>query len=127
MSLLPDSFVETDGESPTVVDFTLAGTPYQIINGGPHFQLTEAASICVLTKDQEETDRLWAALTADDGSESMCGWLKDRWGVSWQIVPEALVNALSAEDRDAAARAQAAMMEMHKIDIAKIESAFNGH
>ena len=128
VSLLPNSFVETesDGGTPLVVEFTLAGTPYQILNGGPHFKLTEAASISVLTKDQDETDRLWEALIAGGGAESMCGWLKDRWGVSWQIVPEALVDALGARDRDAAARAQAAMMEMQRIDIAKIDAAFRG-
>ena len=77
-----------------------------ILNGGPHYVLTPAASISVLTKDQEETDRLWTALTADGGRESRCGWLVDRFGVSWQIVPETLIRMINAEDREAAGRAQ---------------------
>ncbi len=130
VALLPDSRIETvvrpdpDGP-PLVVEFTLAGAPYMILNGGPHYQLTPAASISVLTTDQAETDRLWAALTADGGSESQCGWLTDRYGVSWQIVPEALPRLLGAEDRTAAARAQEAMLTMGKIDIAALEAAFN--
>ena len=80
----------------------------------------------MLTKDQDETDRLWAALTANGGRESQCGWLVDRFGVSWQIVPEALVRMLNAEDRAAAGRAQSAMLEMRKLDIAALEAAFRG-
>ena len=131
VTLLPDSRIETavrpepDGPA-LVVEFTLAGAPYMILNGGPHYQLTPAASISVLTTDQAETDRLWAALTADGGSESQCGWLTDRYGVSWQIVPEALPRLLGAEDRAAAARAHEAMMAMRKLDIAALEAAFNG-
>ena len=75
-----------------VVEFTLAGTPFQALNGGPHFTLDEAVSISVSTEDQAETDDLWAALTADGGAESQCGWLKDRFGLSWQIVPKRSVR-----------------------------------
>lgn len=131
VSLLPDSAIERtfspepDGP-PLVVDFTLAGTPYQILNGGPHFKLSEAASISVLTRDQAETDRLWKTLTADGGEESMCGWLKDRFGVSWQIVPEAVPELISHSDKPAAKRAMDALMQMRKIDVAAIEAAFNG-
>ena len=78
------------------------------------------------TDDQAETDRLWNALTADGGKESDCGWLKDKWGVSWQITPKALLQAVSSDDRAAAGRAMAAMMKMQKIDIATIEAAFRG-
>jgi predicted 3-demethylubiquinone-9 3-methyltransferase (glyoxalase superfamily) len=129
-SLLPDSHVEGDvapgdGE-PLVVEFTLAGAPMMILNGGPHFVLSPAASISVLTKDQAETDRLWSALLAGGGKESMCGWLVDRFGVSWQIVPEALPRLLGQPDRQAAQRAQAAMMTMRKIDIAALEAASAG-
>lgn len=129
-TLLPDSRVEPadwpgDAE-PIIVNFTLAGTPYQILNGGPHYQLSPAASISVLTEDQAETDRLWDALTADGGEESMCGWLTDRWGVSWQIVPEALVAMQTAEDQVAAERARQAMYTMRKIDIAALRAAFDG-
>ena len=130
VSLLPDSFVETgftpdrDGP-PLVVEFTLAGAPYMVLNGGPMFKPSPAASISVLTKDQAETDRLWAALTAEGGSESMCAWLIDRYGVSWQIVPEILPALLSADDKAAAGRAREAMMQMRKIDIAALKAAFH--
>ena len=129
-TLLPDSRVD-GGDSrseaePMIVDFTLAGTPYRILNGGPHFPQSPAASIVVTTDDQPETDRLWAALTADGGSESMCGWLVDRWGVSWQIVPNALPALLGADDRAAAERARQAMLAMKKIDIAAMQAAFDG-
>jgi len=88
VSLLPDSYIENvvhpkPGEPPLVVEFTLAGAPMMILNGGPQFTHSEAASISVLAKDQEETDRLWSALTAGGGTESMCAWLKDKYGVSW--------------------------------------------
>lgn len=111
---------------PLVIDFELDGVPYQILNAGPHFKQTEAVSIMVQTEDQAETDRLWNALTADGGQESMCGWLKDKWGVSWQITPVALLRATTSDDRAAAKRAMDAMMKMRKIDIATIEAAFRG-
>jgi predicted 3-demethylubiquinone-9 3-methyltransferase (glyoxalase superfamily) len=131
VSLLPDSEVEslyrpTADAPPLVVDFRLAGTPYQALNGGPQFPHSEAASISVLTENQAETDRLWAALTADGGSESRCGWLNDRFGVSWQIVPEAVPRLLGADDREAAGRAFQALMGMVKIDIAVLQAAFDG-
>ena len=129
VSLLPDSAIDAvyrpnPGAPALVVEFTLAGAPYMVLNGGPQYRHTPAASISVLTKGQEETDRLWAALTADGGQASRCGWLVDRFGVSWQIVPEALVRMLNAEDREAAGRAQSAMMEMRKLDVAAVEAAF---
>ena len=131
VSLLPDSRIESifrpQPDAPALtVDFTLAGTPYQVLNGGPHYTLSPAASISVTTQDQAETDRLWASLTADGGEESMCGWLVDRWGVSWQIVPQRLLELLSHPDSAAAGRAQEAMMHMRKIDIAALDAAFNG-
>lgn len=131
VSLIPRSRIETvfrpdpDGP-PLVVEFTLGGTPYQILNGGPQFRLTEAASISVMTEDQAETDRLWDALTDDGGREDRCGWLKDRYGLSWQIVPRALPRLLSDPDRDAAGRAMQAMMGMRKIEIAQLEAAHDG-
>lgn len=132
VSLLPDSFVENElrmneAEPPLVIEFTLAGTPMMILNGGPPLTRTDAASISVLTKDQQETDRLWAALTANGGEESVCGWLKDRYGVSWQIVPEVMPRMFSSTDRQAAGRAMAAMMQMRKIDIAAVRAAFEGN
>jgi predicted 3-demethylubiquinone-9 3-methyltransferase (glyoxalase superfamily) len=126
--LVPGSALETDapeGSDPIVVAFSLGGVPYQILNGGPHHRLTAAASIVVTTRDQPETDRMWDALTADGGAPGRCGWLTDRWGVSWQIVPEALPRLLGAPERAAAGRAQAAMMEMNKIDIAALVAAFD--
>jgi predicted 3-demethylubiquinone-9 3-methyltransferase (glyoxalase superfamily) len=130
VGLIPNSALETDaphGLQPIVVAFSLAGVPYQILNGGPHFRPTPAASIVVTTRDQPETNQFWHALTANGGEPGRCGWLTDRWGVSWQIVPEALPRLLGAPDRAAAGRAQAAMMQMGKIDIAALEAAFNAN
>lgn len=128
VSLLPDSVIEktfspTEGAPPLVVDFTLGGTPYQILNGGPDHPHSWAASISVLTQNQAETDRLWAALLARGGTESRCGWLTDRFGLSWQIVPEVLPRLLASPDKAASARVMQAMMKMIKIDIAGIEAA----
>lgn len=129
-SLLPDSAIEStvrpdpDGP-PLVVAFTLAGAPYMVLNG-PGFEFSEAMSISVLTEDQAETDRLWTALAAEGGEEGRCGWLKDRFGVSWQIVPRALPRLLGADDRAAAERVMQAMMQMGKIDIEALEAAYAG-
>jgi predicted 3-demethylubiquinone-9 3-methyltransferase (glyoxalase superfamily) len=130
-SLLPDSEITEVGRYPEnatmgepgsvlMVEFTLAGTPYQALNGGAHFQLSEAVSISVRTLDQEETDRLWNALTADGGSESQCGWCKDRFGLSWQIVPQRSVELLSGPR---AQKVWPALMTMRKIDIGTLEAA----
>ena len=131
VSLLPDSridgvFEHGRPEDPMVVEFTLAGAPMMILTGGPHYKLTPAASISVLTKDQAETDRLWTALLEGGGQESMCGWLEDRFGVSWQIVPEVLPMLINDANRAAGMRAQQAVMTMRKIDIAAIKAAFAG-
>ena len=124
VSLLPDSRIDSVIKSPDgnvlVVEFTLAGTPYQALNGGPHFTLSEAASISVLTEDQAETDRLWDILTSDGGTESQCGWVKDRFGLSWQIVPRKATELLSGSD---AAKVFPALMTMGKIEIATLEAA----
>ena len=129
ITLLPDSRIESSyhtepDEAPLVVNFTLGGAPYQILNGGPEFSPSPAASISVVTEDQAETDRLWEALTADGEKEGRCGWLTDRWGVSWQICPRALIESLMSEDRSAAGRAFQAMLTMNRIDVAGIEAAF---
>jgi predicted 3-demethylubiquinone-9 3-methyltransferase (glyoxalase superfamily) len=131
VSLLPDSVIETvsrpePGKPALAVELALAGTPYMFLNGGPHYELTPAASIAVSTADQAETDHLWNALLADGGEEGQCAWLTDRFGVSWQIVPDALPRMLGADDRDAAGRAMQAMLQMKKIDIAALEAAFRG-
>lgn len=131
VTLLPDSRIEAvfehgNAADPMVVEFTLGGAPMMILTGGDMYKLTPAASISVLTKDQAETDRLWAALLEGGGQESMCGWLEDRFGVAWQIVPEILPKLINDPDRAAGVRAQQAMMTMRKIDIAAIEAAFSG-
>ncbi|MES2739640.1 MAG: VOC family protein [Pseudomonadota bacterium] len=117
-----------DGKEGNVltVEFTVAGMPCIGLNGGPHFKHSEAFSFQISTDDQEETDRLWNAIVANGGQESACGWCKDRWGLSWQITPRALVQAISDPDRAAAKRAFEAMMSMKKIDIAAIEKARRG-
>lgn len=128
-SLIPGSRVETSfsGDAGhgtySVIDFSLGGVPYQILDAGPVFTLTEAVSISVATEGQAETDRLWAALTADGGAESVCGWLKDRYGVSWQIYPKRLTELTTSADKKISSRAMAAMMKQKKIDIAAIEAA----
>jgi predicted 3-demethylubiquinone-9 3-methyltransferase (glyoxalase superfamily) len=130
VSLLPNSEIEgghgEQGKPPLVIEFTLAGSPMMILNasGGP--KPSTAASISVLTEDQDETDRLWAKLLADGGEELYCGWLTDRWGVAWQIVPRQMPEMLGSNDREAAGRAMHAMRSMIKLDIAKLEAAFKG-
>ena len=131
VTLLPDSRIESvyrpdpDGP-PLVLDFTLGGAPYQILNGGPEVSQSPAVSISVVTEDQAETDRLWEALTLDGGEEGRCSWLTDRFGVSWQIVPRALIDSLMSDDRAGSERAFQAMLTMKKIDVAGIEAAFRG-
>ena len=108
------------------VEFTVMGIPCLGLNGGPAFAHSEAFSFAVATDDQSETDRLWNAITGNGGQESQCGWCKDKWGISWQITPRALIAALANPDRAASKRAFEAMMQMRKIDIAAIESALRG-
>ena len=108
------------------VEFTVAGIPCVGLNGGPAFTHSEAFSFQILTEDQEETDRLWNAILSNGGEESACGWCKDRWGLSWQITPRALIDGMSSPDREAARRVYEAMMTMRKIDIAVIERAAAG-
>jgi 2-polyprenyl-6-hydroxyphenyl methylase/3-demethylubiquinone-9 3-methyltransferase len=108
------------------VEFTVLGIPCLGLNGGPAFKHSEAFSFQVATDDQEETDRLWSAIIGHGGQASACGWCKDRWGLSWQITPRALIDAITDPDPVAAKRAFDAMMEMTKIDIALIEAARQG-
>jgi 2-polyprenyl-6-hydroxyphenyl methylase/3-demethylubiquinone-9 3-methyltransferase len=108
------------------VNFTVLGIPCLGLNGGAAFPQTEAFSFQVATDDQAETDRLWNAIVGNGGQESACGWCKDKWGLSWQITPRALTEAITNPDRAAAARAFAAMMGMQKIDIAAIQAALKG-
>ena len=128
-SLIPGSRIEKSFGSDAghgafaIIDFTLGGVPYQILDAGPMFSLTEAVSISVETVDQAEADRLWFALTANGGTESHCGWLKDRYGVSWQVFPKRLTELTMSSDKEVSAKAMAAMMKQMKIDIAAIEAA----
>lgn len=115
----------TEGNVITVL-FTVAGIPCIGLNGGPQFKHSEAFSFQIMTEDQEETDRLWNAIVSNGGQESMCGWCKDKWGISWQITPRMLMSAIANPDKAAAKRAFEAMMTMHKIDIAAIEAALAG-
>ena len=108
-----------------VVEFTVLGIPCVGLNGGPTFKQSEAFSFQVVTDTQEETDRYWNAIVGNGGQESQCGWCKDRWGLSWQITPRVLLDAMAAGG-DEAKRAFDAMMPMKKIDIAIIEAARRG-
>ena len=132
----PDSFVEgvhrAPGDYPSgkagdvlTVQFTVLGIPCLGLNGGPIFPHTEAFSFQVMTEDQAETDRYWNAIVGNGGKESECGWCKDRWGLSWQISPRVLLDAM-AKGGEVARRAFEAMMKMRKIDHAKIEAAIRG-
>ena len=109
-----------------VVTLDLDGQEVRLMNAGPEFKLNESFSFEVTCKDQEEVDRYWNALTANGGEESMCGWLKDPFGVSWQIVPKQLNDAMGGPDKDGAARAMQAMLGMRKIIVADIEKAYAG-
>jgi predicted 3-demethylubiquinone-9 3-methyltransferase (glyoxalase superfamily) len=133
----PDSRVTAVRKSPTdypngkagdvlTVEFTVFGQPFVALNGGPEFNFTEAISFQVFTDSQEETDRYWNTIVKDGGQEIACGWCKDKFGMSWQIAPRALVEAVTDSDTAAAKRAMEAMMEMVKIDIAAIEAARRG-
>jgi len=109
-----------------VVEFTLAGEGFMALNGNTRFEYTPAISFKIDCADQAEVDRLWDALLSGGGEAVRCGWLKDRYGVSWQIVPTALPKYLGGADREGAGRAMAAMMEMVKLDIATIKKAYEG-
>ena len=133
----PDSAVgavhRAPGDNPSgkegdvlTVEFTVLGVPCIGLNGGPAFKHSEAFSFQVATVDQAETDRYWNAIVGNGGQESMCGWCKDRWGISWQITPIVLTEAFTSPDRAAAKRAFEAMLEMRKIDVATIEAAVRG-
>ena len=132
----PDSSVDAVHKAPgdfpggkegdvLTVDFTVLGVPCIGLNGGPVFPHSEAFSFQVATKDQEETDRYWNAIVGNGGKESQCGWCKDRWGLSWQITPRILTEAMAAGGAEAK-RAFEAMMKMKKIDVAAIEAARRG-
>jgi predicted 3-demethylubiquinone-9 3-methyltransferase (glyoxalase superfamily) len=106
-----------------VGSFTLDGQEFTALNGGPHFKFTEAVSFVIDCQTQDEVDHFWNKLTADGGEESMCGWLKDKFGLSWQVTPRILIQLLNHKDKEKAGRVMKAMMTMKKIDIAKLQEA----
>src|SRR3546814_6429258 len=109
-----------------MVEMTIMGIPTLLLNGGPTFPQSESFSFQVMTEDQEETDRYWNAIVGNGGPESQCGWCKDKWGLSWQITPRQHMDIYSDPDHAAPQRAVEAMMEMQKIDIAKIQNDRSG-
>lgn len=119
-----EAVYDIDGQGKSwLIEFSLGGAPYQILDAGPMFKLSEAVSIAVETDDQAETDRLWNALTTNGGEESHCGWLKDRYGVSWQIYPKRLTELTLKAGPEVRSKAMAEMMKQMKIDIDAIEAA----
>ncbi len=135
-SLFPNSHIDSvdraPGDTPSgpkgsvlTVPFTLAGRSFIGLNGGPDFKFTEAISLSIDCEDQAEVDRYWDALIANGGEPSVCGWLKDRFGVSWQVIPRQLPQLLASPDRDAAERVLQAMLKMTKIEVAELERAFD--
>lgn len=136
-SVFPDSRIDAVNRSPAdnpstpkgavlTVDFSLTGQRFIGLNGGPEFPFTEAVSFTIDCEDQAEVDRYWDALIDGGGSPSMCGWLKDRFGVSWQVVPKQLPELLGGSDVAGAGRAMEAMLQMKKIDVAKLREAYEG-
>jgi predicted 3-demethylubiquinone-9 3-methyltransferase (glyoxalase superfamily) len=134
VTLLPNSHVDNVWRSPAetpsgpagmilTVDFTVAGQPFQGLNGGPDFKFNESVSFVIECEDQAEVDRLWESLTANGGEPGPCGWLKDRFGLSWQIVPRRLGELVNDSDPERARRAMEAMLKMGKIEIAELERA----
>jgi predicted 3-demethylubiquinone-9 3-methyltransferase (glyoxalase superfamily) len=111
---------------PLTVSFELEGRQFEALNGGPMFKFTEAMSLMIHCADQKEVDHFWNGLIADGGAESMCGWLKDRFGVSWQVVPDRLFELLNDPDKERSGRAMQAMLQMRKLDIAALEAAAKG-
>ena len=121
----PSDYPDGKAGDALTVEFVVAGIPCIGLNGGPRFKHSEAFSFQISTEDQEETDRYWSAIVDNGGKESQCGWCKDKWGISWQITPRVLTQAM-ALGGSVAKRAFEAMMPMRKIDVAAIEAAVRG-
>lgn len=140
VSIFPDSRIDRvsryDGETgfpvpfpkgtPLLVEFTLAGQRFQALNGGPQFRHSEAVSLSVACKDAKEVDYYWNALIADGGGEGQCGWLNDRFGVSWQVVPDGLGELISDPDPARRSRSLQALLRMRKLDLAALRAAADG-
>jgi predicted 3-demethylubiquinone-9 3-methyltransferase (glyoxalase superfamily) len=136
-SLFPDSHVDRVNRSPAdapgvkrgdvlTVEFTLAGEPFVALNGGPGHPFNDTISFAIDCADQAEVDRFWASLILGGGEPGPCGWLKDKFGVSWQVIPKQLTQYLQSDDRDGARRAMEAMLQMSKIDVEQLREAFEG-
>lgn len=136
-AIFPNSSIDRISRSPAdnpstpagavlTVDFTLDGSRFIALNGGPDFQFSEAISFSIDCEDQAEVDRYWDALIDGGGEPSQCGWLKDRFGLSWQVVPRQLNEMFESPDREAAKRAMEAMLKMQKLDVAKLREAYDG-
>jgi predicted 3-demethylubiquinone-9 3-methyltransferase (glyoxalase superfamily) len=136
-SLIADSRIDNIWRSPAdtpsgpegmvlLVDFTVGGQQLQALNGGPEFRFNESVSLVIECEDQAEVDRLWETLGANGGEPGPCGWIKDRYGLSWQIVPRALNEMVESPDRDGARRAMQAMLQMGKLDVAELRRAYEG-
>jgi predicted 3-demethylubiquinone-9 3-methyltransferase (glyoxalase superfamily) len=127
----PEAGKEVHGRQPgsvLTVSFELAGQPFTALNGGPHFKFNEAVSLQIMCEDQKEVDHYWGALTAGGPVEAQqCGWVKDRYGLSWQIIPKAFLEMMASKDAAAVERAFAAMMNMKKLDLPTLQRAFNGN
>lgn len=125
-----DQMKLTGGDGPAgdgyMAVFEIDGQVFSVYEGGPHFHFTEAVSLFVTCRGQDEVDYFWKELPADGGKESVCGWVKDQFGVSWQVVPEAMMKMLASPDREAAGRATQAMLKMKKLVIKDLEAAFEG-
>lgn len=119
----PDGTPDASAGGVLTADFELDGVRFTALNGGPHFRFTEAVSFVIDCADQAEVDHYWNALTADGGEESQCGWLKDRFGLSWQVVPRQLNELLGDPDPGRSGRAMQAMLQMRKLDVAALQAA----
>jgi predicted 3-demethylubiquinone-9 3-methyltransferase (glyoxalase superfamily) len=137
VSLFPNSHIDSVNAAPAdnpstargdvlTVDFTLDGEPFVALNGGPDLTFNESVSFIVRCEDQAEVDRYWTALILGGGHASVCGWLKDKYGVSWQVVPKQLDEYMKSSDREAARRAMEAMLKMSKLDIEQLREAYEG-
>jgi predicted 3-demethylubiquinone-9 3-methyltransferase (glyoxalase superfamily) len=128
--LIPNSRIitvnEMGGGKVLTVLFSLDGTEYLALNGGPHFKLSPAASIMVHCDDQDEVDRLWAAFLEGGGAESQCGWLTDKFGLSWQIIPRGFTEMMKSDNKEAVGRALQAMMKMTKLHLPTLQKAYDG-
>ena len=124
--LSPESFSDTPSGTVDIYSIDLSGQQFTLMNAGPVFKFNEAISFVIDCIDQEEVDYYWDRLTADGGEESMCGWLKDKFGVSWQVVPRRFNELVSDDDQEKAGRVMQAMLKMKKLDIAALENAYDG-